>query len=223
MNDIENKLIKLFQHKSKNPKVQNIINRGFVSAISKPNKILFIGINPSYIPGSLPQSYFYDVSEAVKKYPKHYKNFNELLLNTKHQDKWSYLDLFYFRETDQNKINLIIQNDISFIVNQLRLTNEIIKDINPNIIVVANSKASNFFGINKFIDKKGEYINIWYGLDFKFDEKTGLMKVIGINKNSILEYDDFNFFKNKLFLFTSTLTYMNRFDKNRLKWLIERI
>ena len=220
---IKQKLDNLFTPKSKNETVQEIIKRGYVGSKVETNKILFVGINPSYVNGAKPESYFYKVSDAIKEYPKHYKNFNALLLNTKYKGKWSYIDLFFFRETDQDKIDLMIRNEIMFIVEQLRLTNEIIKSINPKVIIIANSKSANFFGINKIENKKGELTNIWLGLNFEFDKNSGLMKVVGINDNSIIEQSDFTFYKDKLFLFTSTLTYMNKFEKERLSWLIDRL
>ena len=222
MERIKRGLEELFSIKTSNNDVQEIINRGYVCANVEPNEILFIGINPSYIKNDKKESFTYDVKQAVNDYPKHYKHFQKLLSNTKYKKKWSYIDLFYFRETDQKKVDLIIKNEISFIVEQLRLTNKIIKQINPKIIIVANSKANNYFGINKLL-KNGEYTNIWYGLEFEFDTNSGLMKVIGIDDNSIVDNSNYEFYKDKLFLFTSTLTYMNKFNKERLSWLINRI
>ena len=215
---IKEKLDKLFTQKTSNEDVQEIIDRGYVCANTKPNEILFIGINPSYTKDAKPESYFYNVSNAVGDYGKHYKPFDNLISNTKYKGEWSYIDLFYFRETDQKKLDLIIKNEIQFIVEQLRLTNEIIKQINPQIIVVANSKANNFFGVNKKGNK-----NIWYGLNFVFDTESGLYKVVGIDEDSIIDKSDYDFYKDKFFLFTSTLTYMNRFEKERLSWLIDRV
>lgn len=221
--EIKQKLENLFQLKSNNVTVQEIVNRGYVVSEIEKGKVLFIGVNPSYPKGAKPKSYFYKVSNAVKEYPKHYKNFNNLISNTKYKGKWTYIDLFFFRETDQKKLDLIIRNETMFIVEQLRLTNEIIKNINPKVIIVANSKSADFFGINKVKNKKGELINIWLGLNFEFDKITGLMKVTGINDKSIIDKRNFNFYKDKLFLFTSTLKYMNKFEKERLSWLIDRI
>ena len=222
MEVIKKELEQLFITQSQNSDVQKIKDRGYVFANPKESDLLFIGINPSYTGDLQPQSFSYDISNAVNDL-RHFKDFNTLISETKYENNWTYIDLFYFRETDQKKIDSIIRNDVMFIVEQLRITNKIIKGINPKIIVVANSKASNFFGVNKFKDKNGICQNIWYGLDFYFDSESGLMKVKGIHKNSIIDQADIEFYKNKYFLFTSSLIYMNRFEKERLKWLIKRI
>jgi len=220
--EIENELYQLFTTKSENDEIEKIKKRGYVCAIPQKSDLLFIGINPSYTGDTNQQSFCYEISNAVNDL-RHFKEFQTLISDTEYEKNWTFIDLFYFRETNQKLLDFIIRKDVIFIVEQLRLTNKIIKYINPKIIVVANSKASNFFGINKFKNKKGVYKNIWYGLDFYFNTESGLMKVKGINENSIIKQADFEFYKDKHFLFTSSLKYMNRFEKERIKWLIKRI
>ena len=120
---------------------------------------------------------------------------------TKYENDWTYIDLFNFRETDQNKIKYFINNDLDFIVEHLKLTNEIINEINPEVIVVCNSGASNFFGIN---EKQGK--NVWLGFDFYFNEDFGVEIMNGIKKESILNnMSEINNLIGKPFLFSSIL------------------
>ncbi len=147
-------LSSIFKYKSNNIQIQEIIERGFVWSKLKKRKLLFIGINPSFPINAIKESYSYHIENAIRDYPSHYKKSTELIDNTTYENDWSYIDLFQFRETNQNKIFDFLKNDPQFIVAQLRLTYKIIQYINPEIIVVCNSRASDFFGINKFESNK---------------------------------------------------------------------
>lgn len=85
------------------------------------------------------ESHHYCIKKASQEYPKYFGKFQELANKTKYENDWTYIDLFNFRETDQNKIKYFINNDLDFIVEHLKLTNEIINEINPEVIVVCNS------------------------------------------------------------------------------------
>ena len=138
-----------------------------------------------------------------------------------YENNWSYIDIFQFRETDQNKVFNFLEYDTQFIVSQLRLTHNIINYINPDLIVVCNSKASNFFGVNKF-EKRKKNMNVWLGYEFEFDNNFGVYVSNHLHKETIIENPEHNLFGKK-FLFTSTLTYKSKFDKERLNWMINKI
>lgn len=214
-------LNKIFSYKSGKENNSEIINRGFVCSQIKKGKVLFVGINPSYTSDAKIESYQYDVEKAVKEYARHYSKFPNLIENTAYQNNWTYIDLFQFRETNQKKVADFIKNDPQFLVSQLRLTHKIICEINPELIIVCNSGASDFFGINKWKNTKG-WQNVWYGYDFEFDKNLGVDIIKSKNKNSILQEEN-EFLFGKPILFTSTLTYMAKFDKRRLNWQINRI
>lgn len=217
---VKQDLEKIFSYKSSNANIQSIIERGFVfSDINdiKKSSVLFIGMNPSFSKGAKIESYFYDVKKAVEDYPKHYKNFSDLINKTDYGDNWTYIDLFFFRETNQKSLSEIIKNDAYFIVNQLRLTYEIIRNINPDIIVVANSEATNFFGINKY-ERNDSLTNVWFGFDFVFENGFHIIKSRCTN-TIIDDFEDIELFETP-FIFTGTLKYMNKYDKERLSWLI---
>ncbi|RYM34979.1 hypothetical protein ERX46_06285 [Brumimicrobium glaciale] len=220
-NITQGKLTELFKYKSSSKDVQAIIERGFVAAKFKKGKALFIGINPSFPLGSINESFQYDIDKAIIDYPRHYKAFGELLIGTKYENDWSYIDLFQYRETDQNKINLFFKNDIQFIVEQLKLSHSLISAINPEIIIVCNSRAANFFGIDKF-EKDNKHENIWFGYEFIFDEQFGLDIIKDKHSESIIESLN-DVLINTPILFTSTLAYMSRFDKRRINWQVKKI
>lgn len=211
----------IFSYQSCNNANNEIIKRGFVASKFKKNKALFVGINPSFTSDAKIESYLYDIEDAVKDYPKHYAKFLELIEGTRYINSWTYVDLFQFRETNQKKVIDFIKYDPQFLVQQLRLTYEIICEIDPELIIVCNSGAADFFGINKFKDK-GNWQNIWFGFDFEFDEHLGIDVIKGKIDESIIT-NKMNLLAGKPVLFTSTLTYMSKFDKRRLNWQIKRI
>jgi hypothetical protein len=187
--------------------------------ITNPGEALELGTDGNIKTTS--STLYYDIENAVLEYPKHYRKFAELVTNTKYENDWSYIDLFQFRETNQKKIYDFYKNDVEFIVSQLKLTHKIICEINPEIIVVCNSGASNFFGINKI--KKSEYWeNIWLGYDFEYNKTFGIDIIKGIHNESIIK-DQKQHLKNLPILFTSTLTYKSRFDKKRLNWQLNLV
>lgn len=216
-------LNEIFKYKSKNDKSQEIINRGFCFAEIELKKLLFVGINPSYLEGDDSNNFSYNSQKAVSEYPRYFKKFTSLLDNTVYENLWTYLDIFHFRETNQEKVNHLIENDIDFLIDQLKITHNIINQINPEIIVVCNSGASNFFGINKQISLNNEETNVWLGYNFDFDNEFGIHIITGINKNSIIKDLDYSNLIGKPILFTSTLTYQDKFNKKRLSWIINRI
>ncbi|WP_417200562.1 hypothetical protein [Bizionia sp.] len=214
-------LNKIFSYNSELEKNSEIINRGFVCSQIKKGKVLFVGINPSYPSGSKVENFQYNIDKAVTEYPRHYLKFSDLIKDTVFSESWSYIDLFQFRETDQKKVAGFAKNDPQFLVSQLRLSHKIICEINPELIIVCNSGASDFFGINKWENTKG-WQNVWFGYNFEFDKKLGVDIIKSKNKNSILQEENKFLFGTPV-LFTSTLTYMAKFDKRRLSWQINRI
>ena len=214
-----NKLEKLFNYHSKNSIVNEILVRGFCYSEFQKKKLLFIGINPSYLSDAKRESHHYNIDEALKGYPKYFGKFKDLVKNSKYEEDWTYIDLFFFRETDQNKIKYLLDHDIDFLIEQLNITNEIINDINPELIVVCNSGASNFFGINK-----NDNNNIWMGYNFSFDEDFGVEIIRGLHNETILRNITLtNNIIGKPIIFSSILTYLDIHSKKRLNWIIRKV
>lgn len=210
----------IFKYKSKSNTVAEIIERGFVYSEFQKKKLLFIGMNPSYLEGSENLSYSYCIEDAVDKYKRHYGKFQDLVNGTIYEDNWTYIDMFFFRETNQNKIVDLLNADIDFIINQLNLTNEIINEINPELIVICNSDASNFTGINNSKNDK----NIWLGYKFVFNKEYGVEILTDINEKTVLKNKKLlENLVGKPFLFSSTLTYLDNFNKKRIRWIIDKV
>lgn len=117
------------------------------------------------------------------------------------QIPWEHIDLFFYRETNQNKFKrFILKNDgiTEFGSKQLELSKILIKEARPQIIVVANALASKIF--------KEEF-------DLKFDEELGCY-VMALNEQPV-----------PVFL-ASMLTgqrAMDTYSYERLKWHIRYV
>jgi hypothetical protein len=141
------------------------------------NRLLFIGMNPSFekkstIPKDEENIFFYPVSyENSKSEIPYFKRFGEVASSSK--IKWTHLDLLFIRETNQKSIEKLtyIEDGINFLNMQLDISFEIIEKSEPKLIVVANAFAAEFFGKKK--SKHGSFNIIWkgYNLIFQSDDK----------------------------------------------------
>lgn len=220
--DIKPEVEKLFS-KYHETVIGEITKRGVVCSQVNRKKVLFVGMNPSYLNDSKPESYSYNVNDAITGYSKHYKKFYDLAVNSGIGQDWTYLDIFYFRETDQNKVFSMQSHSvwIDFLCEQLRLTQDIIEDLCPELIVVCNSGAKIFLGKDVSIDKNGIDEHIWLGYQFEFNENLGVDLISNINPKSIGKTVS-NIIGVPV-IFTPTLTYMEKSTRNRLEWHIRHI
>ncbi len=229
---LKDNLTKLFDKyaKSDNESVSKIASRGFVYSEIDPNKkILFIGINPSFPKDSDPKikDFSYNPIEAVTGYASHYKRFQDLADSCECNigSDWTYMDLLFLRETDQKNVTALLKHQLgtSFICDQLKLSMELLeKGLHPKLIIVCNSGAGQFLGIDKIQGKDGKYFNVWMGYEFEFDEKFGVHVITGICNESISEVKTKNLIGTPV-LFTSSLTYMHTWTNKRLAWQIRKI
>ena len=141
----------------------------------KPNSIVFVGMNPSFSLGGFkkilshtkqpdldvqkfykwPITKDFDINFAheIETYSlKHYAFFEQCRRLAKDLNKdWEHLDLFAYRETDQNKTKLlVIEKGSKFKLNefgseQFLLFFKILTLSKPCAIVVANAFASNIY------------------------------------------------------------------------------
>lgn len=206
-------------------KLKEIIDRGWVFCENENENeadLLFVGINPSYPNGAKPECYGYPIEDTLKKkkdggYRRHYAVFEMLAGGKPSEKKWAYMDLFYFRETDQRKIKPLMQTKegIDFICEQLRLSYEIIQGISPKVIVVCNKGIYDFFGENRTTDNK----NIWMGFKFSNTNKDDVKIIEGIDSD-VLNNDNFKLKGTKI-IFSKHLTYEPRAVKELLKESIQ--
>jgi|SRR3989344_2041974 len=146
----------------------------------KKNKLLFVGINPSFSEKSEEEYKFsnnnFSIKKDIKKEEKarneysYYKKFKQISRKIfGNEMEWEHIDLFFIREKSQNDLKRIIYpkngkfND--FGREQLNLSLNKIKELEPKIIVVANALASN-------IIKKE-----WNIKDNDFNKELGFHKV----------------------------------------------
>lgn len=223
------------------PNIKTLIEHGFVHSKVESKKVLFTGINPSDdgVQYDLKDSYeaeYFDVHKAVTGYKKYYKKFQDIADHCGIGKEWTYLDLFYFRETEQGNLNMLLKNDTSlqFLCKQLALTQEILEELNPNLIVVLNKRSHEFWGKNT-IDENGKLSMVWMGYEFedvqfdgfKNDKETGELKKIKglinsegrVSKEKIAETK----LKGTLVYFSSFFKYEKTEIKENIKKNIKKI
>ena len=160
-----------------------IKERGFNYSLNNTQKdILITGINPSFRNGEISGSTFYDF-EAIandNRYDRYWTSLKKIVQdeNINLIDKTAYLDIFYFREMNQLVLSqkiLPAPNGLSFIADQLNLTQHIIEDIiKPKVIIVKNKESSAYWG--KLIDKG----IVWMGYDLEFIKETNFGSLYSI-------------------------------------------
>jgi hypothetical protein len=94
--------------------------------------------------------------------------------------------------------------------------------LKPKLVVVCNSKAALFTGIEAFPENE-PVENVWMGYKFEFNDKLGVHMVKGLQQDSIIGSIYTSVLINMPFLFTSTLTYMSKYVKENLAWQISRV
>lgn len=201
------------------PNFQNLpyIDRGFTSIGSIPkNSLLFIGLNPSYTEEDPDTSVkYYYLTQTGNKYQKYFKKFEELSKNL--NLVWGHIDLLLVRETKQKNIDGLFKekNGVPFIWEQLQISNAILKEVNPKIIVVCNTKARQLLGKDRNKkNNKGREKLVSLGYNFMFDKKIGTHRIT--NEDSPL--------KGTPVFFTSMLTGQRALDNGsfeRLEWHIK--
>jgi len=128
---------------------QNPISALYQTEILK-NSITFLSLNPSLNLKKLDEKdkgYYprrpYPLIDwaALKPANPFYKKFYNLGDEIK---PWTAIELLYIRETDQKKLvtkfdsEFTTEKDKAFVINQMKLTFDIINELNPKVVVVSN-------------------------------------------------------------------------------------
>lgn len=134
--------LKLFKSKELN----SVLKRKFCFAEPEhTGKILVVGFNPSYKQGN-DEVITYTLPTAVHPY------FTTIRKTISDRGESTYLDLFFFKYTVQAAIQKLISNEgeagLSFMAEQLKLSQRIIEDSNPELILVLNKGAWAYWGVN---------------------------------------------------------------------------
>lgn len=171
-------------NKYANSKFCPILKRGFVFQYDEDEQeceLLFLGINPAFNENDAPwfDSYKRPNSDDDKLLP-YFKSFDtiEKTLQKEYnwKSKWTHLDLFAFRETNQKYIEthlLKTPDGISFLYDQLMIARERILHIKPKVIVVSNALVRMFTGKERITLQNGEELGVWMDFHFSFDKELG--------------------------------------------------
>ena len=198
----EEKIKNLFEnYKSQDPELQKIINRKYVySQFHTGIKVLFIGLNPSFREKQAKKEEYYKSFDATNNNDRYFRRFPLLVEN---KNDWTFLDLLYIRETRQRNIENFYKREPDFIKQQLEISKEIIKKINPEIIVVCDTFARNLLKSNMM------------NFEFEFDDTIGTYRIIN-NPD----------FKDTIVFFSGMLTGQRALDNGsfeRLKWHLNKV
>ena len=198
----EEKIKNLFEnYKSQDPELQKIINRKYVySQFHTGRKVLFIGLNHSFNEKRAKKEEYYTSFDATNNNDRYFRRFPLLVEN---KNDWTFLDLLYIRETRQRNIENFYKREPDFIKQQLEISKEIIKKINPEIIVVCDTFARNLLKSNMM------------NFEFEFDDTIGTYRIIN-NPD----------FKDTIVFFSGMLTGQRALDNGsfeRLKWHLNKV
>ena len=198
----EEKIKNLFEnYKSQDPELQEIINRKYVySQFHTGRKVLFIGLNPSFREKQAKKEEYYKSFDATNNNDRYFRRFPLLVEN---KNDWTFLDLLYIRETRQRNIENFYKREPDFIKQQLEISKEIIKKINPEIIVVCDTFARNLLKSNMM------------NFEFEFDDTIGTYRIINNSD-----------FKDTIVFFSGMLTGQRALDNGsfeRLKWHLNKV
>lgn len=176
--------------------------RGYAIEQKLPeNSILFLGMNPSYDDKKDKSSKgFYPSGNDIKMHP-YFNKFKEIA--KENEVEFCHHDLFFVRETSQDKVEELRKSNKAFFDKQLEITKSIIKSIEPKMIVVCNAEATHMF----------------------WDEHLWGFETCK-NWNEDLGYDTIPEFGNCPILFSGMLSGQRALDNGsfyRLKWHIRTI
>ena len=162
----------------------------FPDAVLK-NTVLFLSLNPSLHPrqqepnlGSIPAQPW-PMLYASKTYKDnnsvpHFKKFFEI--QKQFQRPWTFLDLLYNRDSVQKNIELSFKTDSGrkFILSQAKLTLDLISEIKPKLVIVANKMVETIlkdthhseFNFNAALDQ--DFVYRYNGIPFIIRESRFL-------------------------------------------------
>lgn len=202
---------------------ESIRERGFNYSVNFEAKdILITGINPSFRVGADNGNCSFDFRNIAKdeKHDVYWSSLKKIVhdkqLNINFLSRTAYLDIFYFRETDQSFLrNQILKNaeGINFIIDQIKLTQKVIETIiKPKLIIVKNEESAAYWG--KYADK-GLY---WMGYELELLqtlESGELYKIIGLldSDERVLPEIKKSNLENSLIFFTQHFQYAPKTKK----------
>jgi hypothetical protein len=149
-----------YRGKFTNPVLNEVLERGFGFAIPEKCEVLITGINQSYQSKKPDALLRYTYQEVKHSYFTTLRKIVPSQIDGA-EVSVSYLDLFYFRNTEQTLLREYHKEHlgISFLSQQLKLTKKIIEWISPKVILIMNK------GSWVFWEHNNKYA--WMGYQFK--------------------------------------------------------
>jgi len=141
---------KEFAGKFQSQYLNEVLERKFGFSIPEQSDILISGINQSYQPKNVKALLRYTYSDAKHRYFTTLRKIIPSEIGGK-TITVSYIDLFYFRNTEQNILSEYYnekQLGIDFLAKQLKVTQKIVEWIAPKVILVMNKGSWAFWGKN---------------------------------------------------------------------------
>lgn len=219
--DIQERLQTIWSQDYINDLPKSVKERGFVFSENNLAKdILITGFNPSFRNNDDINHHSFDFQHVLEdtKWDNYWSSLKKIIYDPLNKvdlrNKTAYLDIFYFREKDQNlfrKHILKSQGGIRFVIDQLNLTQHTIEEtIKPKIIIVKNKESAAYWG--KLANK--DIIWMGYQLNHIQDLPCGeLFKISGLidSRERISPEISDTMLKDSLVLFTQ---HINQYTPN---------
>ena len=161
-----------------------ILQRGFMFQYDPDEQdcdLLFVGINPAFGKGEdSSYSSYSRPSNSDEQKVSYFKSFEfvSTMLQKEYSwnGKWTHLDIFVFRETNQNYIQdtlLRSKEGVSFLYDQILVARKRIMHTKPRVIVISNALVRMFTGKERILKSTGEELGVWMDFHFVFDKHLG--------------------------------------------------
>lgn len=228
---MEEKLAQIWSENYLNSLPEIIRERGFNYSVNEESKdILITGINPSFRVGADNGNCRFDfrIIANDEKYDVYWSSLKKIVhdkdLNIDFRSITAYLDIFYFRETDQNFLRkqiLKTPEGLSFAVDQIKLTQEIVETIiKPKLIIVKNRESAAYWG------KFAEQGIFWMGYQLELLqtlESGELYKIVGLidSEERVMPSLQKSNLENSLIFFTQHFRYASVAKKPNAKLVSE--
>ncbi len=187
---------KIFEKSTAIERLENIWRNYYIKSIGedcyssliqkelKTNVIVFMSINPSlrkkdisfakkgYKPTPENDSYFIDSSIKLDTEDIHFTKFFEIGEKVE-QPHWTTMDLLYIRDTNQKNVEEIVNTELGerFILDQMKLTFDILNEIKPKVVVVSNK------GVVRLINRFGNKLEL--ELDYPNESNGFIYRING--------------------------------------------
>lgn len=195
--------------------------RGYAVSMPEQKSILFVGLNPCYTEEPQPKNYAIYPYSAPEEYPRFFEPYQHLANDCQHGDDWSYTDVFYHRELQQEKLWPVLETreGREFLIRQLRFTMRLLDYLKPALIVVCHPAAHRFFGMTE----NPQLADRWMNYQFEFSPAFGVDVISGLHDESVQKDAKGTSLVGTPVLFTGSLLEMDPSTHKRLAWQMKQI